>query len=59
MKYAEQIEDLWEEGDSVRLGASRAILDNLLRFREAEELSDRVGQLEQALESIGVNGVAL
>ncbi len=47
------------ESDSVRLGASRAILDNLLRFREAEELSDRVGQLEQALESIGVIGVAL
>ena len=37
------LEDLLEsDADSVRLGASRAILDNLLRFREAEELSDRV-----------------
>ncbi len=47
---------LESESDSVRLGASRAILDNLLRFRESEELSDRVRQLEQAIESVGLNG---
>ena len=50
---------LESESDSVRLGASRAILENLLRFREREELSDRVRQLEEAIESVGLNGVAV
>ncbi len=54
------LEDLLEsDADSVRLGASRALLDNLLRFRDSEELSDRVRQLEQAIAPVGVNGTAL
>ena len=47
------------ESDSVRLGAARTILDSLLRFREAEELTDRVRELEQAIESVGCNGARL
>ena len=43
------------ESDTVRLGASRAILDNVLRFREAEELSDRLRELEEAIQSAGLN----
>ncbi len=54
------LEDLLEsDADSVRLGASRALLDNLLRFRDSEELSDRVRQLEQAITPVGFNGTAL
>ena len=54
------LEDLLEsDADSVRLGASRALLDNLLRFRDSEELSDRVRQLEQAITPVGFNETAL
>ena len=49
----------YSDADSVRLGASRALLDNLLRFRDSEELSDRVRQLEQAITPVGFNGTAL
>ena len=34
------------ESDSVKLGAARAILDGVLRFREAEVLAERVRKLE-------------
>ena len=54
------LEDLLgSDADSVRLGASRAILENVLKFRETEELTERVRQLEQAIESVGLSGAAL
>ncbi|HEX7787181.1 MAG TPA: hypothetical protein VF653_13260 [Methylomirabilota bacterium] len=34
------------ESDTVKLGASRAILDGLLRFQESEVLAERVRKLE-------------
>ena len=46
-------------GPTAQATGTRAILDNLLRFREGEELTDRVHRLEEAIESVGFNGAAL
>ena len=56
-RAVETLQDLLgSDADSVRLGASRAILENVLRFREAGELTDRSRQLEEAIESAATNG---
>lgn len=49
VKTLEQLLDA--ESETVKLGASRAILDGLVRFQELESLAERVRQLEESKKS--------
>ncbi len=53
LKAVHTLDDLLsEKSPSVRLSAARTVLDGVLRFRESEELANRLDALEEKLPSL-------